>query len=181
MASHAEGVNAMTVLPQCTEVFGKTLGLPCKHKIQESYRNPDQPLRRNHLHPHWWLNPLEDEQPVEPWARIQPPVRTRRRGRPRNPRREPSAFEIAQAQAAARRTQNQANGEGEEDGNRGGNGGRRGAQRGRGRSAGRRRNVGRDRENARNPPPEDAPRRLRQHRRGQPQDDISDEEFVLIN
>lgn len=97
MAAHMSGVDASSVLLPCTGVFTKTLGLPCKHKIQESLRYPDRPLRREDLHPHWWLNPLEDEQVVEPWARIQPPVRTRRRGRPRNPRREPSAFEVAQA------------------------------------------------------------------------------------
>ena len=34
-----------------------------------------------------------------------------------NPRREPSAFEIVQEQAAVRRTQNQANGEREGEGN----------------------------------------------------------------
>ena len=120
MATHAVGVNATTVLPQCTGVFSKTLGLPCRHQIQESFRNPGRPLRRDDLHPHWWLNPLGDEQPIEPWARIQPPVRSRRRDRPRNPRREPSAFEIAQTQAAARLTQNRAPGRGEGRRNRGG-------------------------------------------------------------
>ena len=45
-------------------------------------------------------------QPVEPWGWIQPPVRTRTCGRPRNTRREPSAFEIAAARA-----QNQAAGQ----------------------------------------------------------------------
>lgn len=92
MATHALGVNADSVLVPCTGVFTKTLGLPCKHMIQDTFRHPDRPLLREDLHPHWWLNPLGDNQPVEPWARIQPPVRTRRRGRPRNPRREPSAF-----------------------------------------------------------------------------------------
>ena len=99
IATHAKGVNATTVLPEYTSVFTKTLGLPSKYKIQESFRDPDHPLRQDDLHPHWWLNPLEDEKPVEPWARIQPPVQTRRRGRPRNPRRELSAFEIAAARA----------------------------------------------------------------------------------
>ncbi len=45
------------------------------------------------------MNSLEDEQPVESWARIQPPVRTRLRDQPKNPRREASAFEIAAARA----------------------------------------------------------------------------------
>ena len=49
---------------------------------------------------------LEGKQPVESWARIQPPV-DRRRGRLQNPQRESSAFDIAQAQAAAR-AENQA-------------------------------------------------------------------------
>lgn len=108
MATHALGVNANSVLVPCTGVFAKTRGLPCKHKIQDSFRHPD----RKDLHPHWWLNPFGDKQPVEPWARIQPPVRTRRRGRSQNPRREPAAFEVAQAQEAAR-AQNQANIEGQ--------------------------------------------------------------------
>lgn len=139
MAAHMSGVNANSVLLPCTGVFTKTLGLPCKHKIQESLRNPDYPLRHGDLHPHWWLNPLEDEQPVEPWARIQPPVRTRRRGRPRNPQREPSAFEVAQAQAAAR-TQNQANFRSRGADNRGHG---RAARGGRGGNGGRGRNRGR--------------------------------------
>lgn len=37
------------------------------------------------------------KQPGEPWARIQPPVRARRRGRPQNPPGEPSPFEIVAA------------------------------------------------------------------------------------
>lgn len=69
-------------------------------------------FRREDLYPHWWLDPLGDKQPVEPWARVQPPVRTRRRGQHQNPRREPSAFEVAQAQAAAG-AQDQANIEGQ--------------------------------------------------------------------
>ena len=36
-ATHVEGVNATTVLPQCTGVFSKTLGLPCRYQIQESF------------------------------------------------------------------------------------------------------------------------------------------------
>ncbi len=35
--THAKSVNATTVLPECIGVFTKTLGLPCKHKIQESF------------------------------------------------------------------------------------------------------------------------------------------------
>ncbi len=31
IATHAKDVNATTVLPECTNVFTKTLGLPCKH------------------------------------------------------------------------------------------------------------------------------------------------------
>lgn len=37
VATHAVGVNFTTVLPQCTGVFSKTLGLPCRHQIQESF------------------------------------------------------------------------------------------------------------------------------------------------
>ncbi len=37
IATHAKGVNTTTVLPEYTGVFTKTLGLPCKHKIQESF------------------------------------------------------------------------------------------------------------------------------------------------
>ena len=44
IATHAKGVNATTVLPECTGVFTKTLGLSCKLKIQESFRDPDHPL-----------------------------------------------------------------------------------------------------------------------------------------
>lgn len=91
MATHALGVDANSVLVPCTGVFTKTLGLPCKHKIQDSFRHLDRALRRKYLHPHWWLNPLGYKQPIEPWARIQPPVRTRRRGRSQNPRRVPAA------------------------------------------------------------------------------------------
>lgn len=41
-----------------------------------------------------WSNPLEPTlQPIALWSRIQPPIRTRRRGRTKNPRCEPSAFE----------------------------------------------------------------------------------------
>ena len=116
MATHAVSVTTTSVLLLCTGVFTKPLGLPCKHKIQESFRHPDHPLRRDDLRTHRWLNPLENEQPVEPLVRIQPPVRTRRRGRPRNPRREPSAFEIAAA-----RVRNEANARAGAVGNRGGN------------------------------------------------------------
>ena len=160
IATHAKGVNATTVLPECKGVFTKTLGLPCKHKIQESFRDPDHPLRRDDLHPHWWLNPLEDEQPVEPWARIQPPVRTRRRGRPRNPRREPSAFEIAAARA-----QNQVAGQ-DRVGRRGRN------IRGRGRGQG----HGRGEAHARNLPREDQPRRAGLRRRTEPEEGNSSNE-----
>lgn len=52
MAIHALGVNATSVLVQCTGGFTKTLGLPGKHKIQDSYRHPDRALRRDDLHPH---------------------------------------------------------------------------------------------------------------------------------
>lgn len=41
MASHVGKVNATIILPQYTGVFNKTLGLPCKYKIQKSYQNPD--------------------------------------------------------------------------------------------------------------------------------------------
>ncbi len=44
IANHAKSVNATTVLPECTGVFTKTLGLPCKHKIPESFRDPDHTL-----------------------------------------------------------------------------------------------------------------------------------------
>ncbi len=139
IATLARCVNATKVLSKCKGVFTKTLGLLCKHKIQESFRDPDHPLRQDNLHPHWWLNPLEDEQPVESWARIQPPVQTRRRGRPRNPRREQSSFEIAAAKA-----QNQVAGQGWV--------GRRGRNiRGRGRGQG----HGRGEAHARNLPRED--------------------------
>ncbi len=83
IATHAKSVNVTTVLPECTGVFTKTLGLPYKHKIQESFIDPDHPLRQDDLHPHWCFNPLEDKQPVEPLARIQPPIQTRRRGWPK--------------------------------------------------------------------------------------------------
>ncbi len=106
IATYAKGVNATTVLPECKGVFTKTLGLPCKHKLQKSFWDPDHSLRQDDLHRHWWLNPLENEQPVEPLARIQPPIRTCRHGRSRNPSRESSAFEIAAA-----RTQNQVAGQ----------------------------------------------------------------------
>ena len=66
IATHAKSVNATTVLPECTCIFTKTLGLPYRHKIQESFRDSDYPLRQDNLHPHLWLNPLEDEQMVEP-------------------------------------------------------------------------------------------------------------------
>ena len=115
----------------------------------------------------WWLNPLEDEQPVEPWARIQPPVRIRRRGRPRNPRREPSAFEIVQAQAAAR-AENRANvGEGRaENWSRG-----RGPHRVRGRNADRGRDIGRSQS-----------RECKGLRRGgQIEGNLTDDEYVLVN
>ncbi len=44
IATYARDVNATTVLPECKSVFKKTLGLPCKHKIQESFRDPDHSL-----------------------------------------------------------------------------------------------------------------------------------------
>ncbi len=80
IATNAKDVNATTVLSKCTDVFTKPVGLLCKHKIQESFQNPDQPLQRDDLYPQWWLKPLEDVQSVELWAQIQLPVRTRRRG-----------------------------------------------------------------------------------------------------
>ena len=33
IVTHTKSVNATTVLPECIDVFTKTLGLPCKHKI----------------------------------------------------------------------------------------------------------------------------------------------------
>lgn len=33
IATYAKSVNATTILPECIDVFTKTLGLPCKHKI----------------------------------------------------------------------------------------------------------------------------------------------------
>lgn len=52
--------------------------------MQETLWDIEKPLTRTDLHPHWWLNPLEPTlQPVAPWNRVQPPVRTRRRGRPK--------------------------------------------------------------------------------------------------
>ncbi len=53
IATHAKGVNATTVLPEYTGVFTKTLVLPCKHKIQESFLDPDHSLRQDNLYPHW--------------------------------------------------------------------------------------------------------------------------------
>ncbi len=44
IATHVKDVNATTVLPKCAGVFTKILGLPCKHKIQESFRDPEHPL-----------------------------------------------------------------------------------------------------------------------------------------
>ena len=44
MATYAKGVNATTVLPECKSVFTKTLGLCCKRKIQDSFRDPDHLL-----------------------------------------------------------------------------------------------------------------------------------------
>ena len=61
MATHVVRVNATTVLSQCTEVFSKTLGLPFRHHIQESFRNPGCSLRHNDLHLYWWRNPLGDK------------------------------------------------------------------------------------------------------------------------
>lgn len=76
IASNIVGVTVFSILSQYTNVFTMTLGLPCKCKIQQSICNPDQPLRLDNLHLHWWLNSLENKQLVEPWAQIQPPVYT---------------------------------------------------------------------------------------------------------
>ncbi len=93
-------------------------------------------------------------------ARIQPPVRTRRRGRPRNPRRKPSAFEIATS-----RTQNQVAGQ-----DRVGKRGRNIRGRGRGQS------HGRGEANARNLPREDQPCRAGlRHRTESEEGDSSNE------
>ena len=75
--------------------------------MQETLWDIDKPLTRKDLHPHWWLNLLEPTlQPVAPWSRVQPPVLTRRRGRPKYPRRELSAFEIALSNLADKEKSN---------------------------------------------------------------------------
>ena len=70
MATHIIRVNATIVLTQYIEIFSKTLSLPFRHQIQESFRNPSCSFQHNNLHLHWWLNPMEDKQLVEPWAKI---------------------------------------------------------------------------------------------------------------
>ncbi len=52
ITTHAKGVNTTTLLPDCTVVFKKTLELPCKHKVQGSFRDPDHLLRQDNLNPH---------------------------------------------------------------------------------------------------------------------------------
>ncbi len=128
--------------------------------MNKSFQDPDHPLRQDDLHPHWWLNPLKDEQPVELWARIQPSIQPRRCGWPRNSRSDPSAFEIAAARA-----RNQVAGQ-YRVGKRGNN------IRGRGRGQG----HGRGEANARNLPCEDQPRRAGLQRRTEPEGGNSSKE-----
>ena len=97
IATHTKGVNATKVSPECKGIFTKTLKLPCKPKIQESFRDPNHSLWGNNLHPHWRLNSLKNEKPVGPRAWIQPSVQTRRHSQPKNLITKPSAFEIAAA------------------------------------------------------------------------------------
>ena len=107
MSSHWHEIKVSTCFPLCTGVFIRTLGLLCRYQMQETLWNIDKPLTRKNLHPHWWLNPLElTPQLVAPWSQDQPPVRTRRRGQPKNPRRELSAFEIALSNLADKEKSN---------------------------------------------------------------------------
>ena len=82
-----------TCLMPCTLKFRITLGLPCKHEL-ENLLFSKEPLRRHHFHPHWWLDPHQEPSNPAPEARIQDPVLVRRRGRPNNPRRELSQWEV---------------------------------------------------------------------------------------
>ena len=69
-----------TCLPHCTRVFRTTMGLPCKHELQE-FLYAKEPLKRDHLHPHWWLDPLVDARPVDSLTVVQTPIQVRQRGR----------------------------------------------------------------------------------------------------
>lgn len=72
------------------------MGLSCKHDIQE-FIYAEQPLKQDHIHSHWWLDPLADIQPVDPITLIQNPIRVCRRGRPNDAsvRRDLSQWELA--------------------------------------------------------------------------------------
>ncbi|KAA6412916.1 MAG: hypothetical protein FRX48_03909 [Lasallia pustulata] len=78
------------------------MGLSCKHDIQE-FIYAEQPLKQDHIHSHWWLDPLADIQPVDPITLIQNPIRVCRRGRPNDAsvRRDLSQWELALNQPAS--------------------------------------------------------------------------------
>ena len=115
------------------------------------------------------------EQIGDQYVRVQSPVvRTRRRGRPQNPQREPPAFEIAQAPRAAARAQNGGNVGGGWGGDEGQNGRRRGTHQGRFD-----RSDGRGGNGVRNPSREGQPRRISLRRRVRFQDGISDYDLAI--
>ena len=79
------------------------MGLPCKHEIQ-TLLFAEEALKRDHLHSHWWLNPLAETQTVDPVTVVQNPIRVRRRGRPSeaSTRRDLSQWELALNQISQR-------------------------------------------------------------------------------
>ena len=62
-----------TCLVPCTRVFRRTMGLSCKHEIQ-TLLFATEALKRDHIHPHWWLDPLVEERPVDPATVVQEPI-----------------------------------------------------------------------------------------------------------
>ena len=136
------------------------MGLPCKHELQE-FLFAKESLKRDHLHPHWWLDPLVDARPVDPLTVVQNPIQVRRRGRPieTSTRRDLSQWELALNQVSQREQrereqeeQREAEEQREEEGLASQATGQRG---GRGRSRGRGRG-GRQRARAAHPPQAEA-------------------------
>ena len=82
------------------------MGLPCKHEIQ-TLLFATEALKRDHIHPHWWLDPLVEERPVDPATVVQEPIQVRQRGRPTeaSTRQDLSQWELALNQVRQREQQ----------------------------------------------------------------------------
>ncbi len=91
------------MLPVCTGVFRRTLGLTCAYDLEESVRLGSA-LEIGSIHPYWLLDCLEriswpppgpEIQGVDPVLRVRNPAIVRSRGMPAGTTRNWSHFELS--------------------------------------------------------------------------------------